>query len=166
MNQHSLDRLNQVHPELAEKIRQMADILSKENIDFEVTQGLRTWEEQDALYQQGRTTPGNIVTKAKAGYSWHNFGLAVDVCPVDQMPPQLDWDLSHPQWKRLVEVGESLGLVSGSEWKTFKDWPHFQLTGNLPMNAPDDNTRQTYLASGLDGVWSLTGLDQTGEVDA
>ena len=61
--------------------------------DFEVTQGLRTYAEQDALYAQGRTVPGEIVTNAAAGYSWHNFGNAVDLVPEDITIGQPDWNL-------------------------------------------------------------------------
>ena len=38
--------------------------------------------EQDALYAQGRTLPGKIVTHAKGGESLHNKGLAVDFLPL------------------------------------------------------------------------------------
>jgi len=41
--------------------------------------GLRTYEEQDALYAQGRTAPGPKVTNAPGGHSNHNFGLAFDM---------------------------------------------------------------------------------------
>lgn len=165
MNQHSIERLKSVHPQLAAKINQMAEMLKQEGIDFEVVQGLRTWSEQDALYQQGRTTPGNIVTNAPAGSSWHNFGLAVDCCPYKHdgnlqgtNPDKvLDWNPSHPVWQRMISVGESLGLYSGSEFKTFKDWPHFQLTGTLPVS-PNDEVRQTFLDAGMQAVWDSSGL--------
>ena len=48
-------------------------------INIKIISGLRTYEEQDALYAQGRTTPGNIVTNARGGHSNHNFGIAFDV---------------------------------------------------------------------------------------
>ena len=50
------------------------------NVRLRITQALRTWDEQEELYAQGRTKKGKIVTNAKAGYSWHNYGLAIDVC--------------------------------------------------------------------------------------
>ncbi|SVE43245.1 uncharacterized protein METZ01_LOCUS496099, partial [marine metagenome] len=43
-----------------------------------VVHTLRTYAEQDDLYEQGRTEPGKIVTNARGGKSWHNFGLAID----------------------------------------------------------------------------------------
>ena len=149
-------RLGEVHPALAEKIRSMAEMLALENITIKVTQGLRTWDQQAVLYAQGRTAPGNIVTDAGPGTSWHNYGLAVDVAPFDDGIP--DWNVSHPAWKRIVSVGESVGLVSGSAWRTFPDWPHFQLTGQLPVS-PDDAVRAAYATGGQDAVWSDTGLN-------
>src|SRR4051812_45095106 len=77
--------LSKVHPQLAMRIRQMAQQAFAANLPFLVTQGLRTWKEQDALYEQGRTKPGKIVTKAKGGQSYHNFGLAVDIVLLDAL---------------------------------------------------------------------------------
>ena len=38
----------------------------------------RSFDEQNHLYAQGRTKPGKIVTYAKGGQSYHNFGLAFE----------------------------------------------------------------------------------------
>lgn len=149
-------RLLNVHPKLAGRVRQMAEMLEGENITIRVTQGLRTWADQAALYAQGRTTPGKIVTNAQPGHSYHNFGLAIDVAPFDGNIP--DWSVDHPAWKRIVAVGESLGLQSGSEWRTFPDWPHFQMTGQLPVS-PDDAVRAAYETGGIEAVWSDTLLE-------
>ena len=156
----SEERLAQVHPLLATKIRTMATMLEQENIVFRVTQGLRTWSEQDALWQKGRDADGNVadramvVTNAKGGSSWHNFGLAVDVVPSDDSLGafQADWNVAHPAWKRLVSVGTSLGLAAGADWRTFPDWPHFQLTGRFPAS-PDDEVRWIFKEAGIAGVW-------------
>lgn len=156
MNAISEARLQEVHPKLAERVRSMAELLESENIEIQVTQGYRSWQEQAELYAQGRTAPGSIVTNAEPGHSYHNFGLAVDVAPFDGGIP--DWDANHPAWKRIVAVGLSVGLVSGSEWRTFPDWPHFQMTGRLPVS-PDDSVRGTFTEGGVDAVWNETGLD-------
>lgn len=157
MNATSLQRLSQVHPTLETKIQVMAAQLEREGIPIEVTQGLRSWEDQDALYAVGRTIPGRIVTEVRGGYSQHNFGLAVDLVPEDIVPGEPDWNIQHPAWKRMIEVGESLGLTSGSEWVTFPDNPHFQLTGNWPVT-PDDAQRAVYQNGGLPAVWEQSGL--------
>jgi peptidoglycan L-alanyl-D-glutamate endopeptidase CwlK len=150
----STARLQSVSPSLAAKIVQLAVMLADEGIVFRVTQGLRTWAEQDALYAQGRTAPGSIVTNAKGGQSWHNYGVAVDVVPMDQEPPQPDWNVQHPVWQRLITVGESLGLYSGSEFVCLKDWPHFQVTGRFPIGAPDAEAQQVYENEGTAAFWA------------
>ena len=144
-------RLGMIWPVLAAKIRTLAEMLEQESITIRVTQALRSWTEQDGLYQQGRTRPGPIVTNAAAGTSWHNFGMAVDVVPMAQAG-QPDWNVEHPAWKRLIAAGESLGLFSGSEFRTFKDYPHFQLTGRFPVS-PTDEVRQLFKDAGMEAVW-------------
>jgi D-alanyl-D-alanine carboxypeptidase-like protein/LysM domain-containing protein len=129
-------RLAQVHPIVAARGRSMIDICAHQGLTILVTQGLRTWAEQDALYAKGRTTkpigPQYIVTKAKGGQSWHNFGLAFDIAVLDAMG-KADWDTSHPGWSIAARVGKSVGLEWGGDWKGFKDLPHFQYTGSLTL---------------------------------
>jgi peptidoglycan LD-endopeptidase CwlK len=145
-------KLQNVAPALAGKIRQMAEMLSQEGITIRVVQGLRTWAEQNALYDQGRAVPGKIVTNAKGGQSWHNFGCAVD-CVVMNPDGTVDWNADHPQWKRMEAVGVSLGLTSGANWTRLVDAPHFQLTGRFPEGAPNDEARQIYLDQGAAAFW-------------
>ena len=105
-----------------------------------ITQTRRSAEEQGALYAQGRTTPGRIVTLAQADGSPHCAGLAVDVafrCPSDAASasapphpsaPAVTWDEPRPgAWDELGAIGISLGLVWGGQWRHFQDRPHFQL---------------------------------------
>lgn len=162
MDSISEKRLAEVHPKLAEKVRSMAELLALENIEIRVVQSVRSWANQQALYNEGRDAQGNIanpkqvVTHAQPGHSYHNFGLAVDVAPFNGVIP--DWNANHPAWKRIVAIGESVGLVSGANWRTFPDWPHFQLTGQLPVS-PDDAVRAAYETGGQEAVWNDTGLD-------
>jgi len=91
------------------------------DVDLRVTDGFRSVEEQDKLYAKGRTAPGSIVTKAKGGQSNHNFGLAVDVVPMEN--GKLNWETKN--WDLIGRIGESRGLEWGGRWK-FLDRPHFQ----------------------------------------
>jgi peptidoglycan LD-endopeptidase CwlK len=94
-----------------------------------VTEGFRSFERQDELYAQGRTTPGDIVTNARGGQSYHNFGLAMDLAPVvgGRVNPFL-----APS-AQTVKIGVSLGWEWGGNWRGFKDRPHFQMTGGQTM---------------------------------
>lgn len=76
------EKLSAVHPVLAAKVRAAAENLAARGVEIRVVQGMRTADEQDALYAKGRTvlmySQGKaqpIVTKARGGYSSHNFGL-------------------------------------------------------------------------------------------
>jgi peptidoglycan L-alanyl-D-glutamate endopeptidase CwlK len=157
MDKVSEDRLAGVHPELARRIRRVSDMLIASGIYIRVVQAMRTVEEQNDLYAQGRTAPGKIVTNCRGGYSWHNFGCAVDCVPSERGPDQPfdpDWNESHPQWRKMVDAATSLGLNDGADWRTFKDFPHFQLTGQYPTGAPSDAVRALYASGGLQAVWN------------
>jgi peptidoglycan LD-endopeptidase CwlK len=62
----------------AEQLRDFESRLASANLPFYLFMGLRSFEDQDELYAQGRTKPGNIVTNARGGDSLHNYGLAAD----------------------------------------------------------------------------------------
>jgi peptidoglycan LD-endopeptidase CwlK len=140
-------RLGEVMPELVNIIRNLADQLAMEGIFIKVTQGLRTWDDQDKLYAIGRTLPGREVTNAQGGESWHNYGAAIDVVPLEGTIP--DWDASHPSWARIVALGEAQGLRSGISWH---DMPHFELTGPFPPDPPQE-VRDLYRDGGVEAVW-------------
>jgi len=152
MNIASQTRLAQVYPRLADLIEKLSTRCILEGFYITVAQGLRTVEEQQALYEQGRTTPGKIVTNAQGGHSWHNFGLAVDCYPEDS-DGKVDWNADHPHWKTMERIGVSLGLTSGANWVRIVDAPHFQITGRFPVGAPDDEVRELYKQGGLQAVW-------------
>lgn len=86
---------------------------------------LRDKSSQDALYAQGRTAPGKIVTNAKGGDSYHQYGVAFDFVPlVDGKPAWDDTD----RYEQCAEIGEKLGLEWGGNFKSFRDRPHMQDT--------------------------------------
>jgi hypothetical protein len=161
-------RLQLVYPALRTAIHTMAEMLEQAGIEIRVTQGFRTWAEQDALYAQGRTAPGEIVTNCKGGNSYHNFGLAVDCVPsqfgLDQ-PYNPDWNASHPDWKRMEAVGASLGLDVGANWRSFPDAPHFQLTGQFPEGEPGPFVQAIFKQSGIQAVWDKVSVLSENRVD-
>ncbi|HZG59857.1 MAG TPA: M15 family metallopeptidase [Anoxybacillus sp.] len=124
-------KLQGVHPLVAAKARQLVSLAFKEGISIIITQGLRTIKEQNELYAQGRTKPGKIVTNAKGGYSYHNFGLAFDFAVLNANG-SVNWNVDK-KWHRVGAIGKSLGLEWGGDWKSFKDYPHFQYTFGLSL---------------------------------
>ena len=91
---------------------------------------LRSNEEQDVLYAQGRTTKGAIVTNARAGQSAHNpnkegFAEAYDCCPMIGGKPI--WDSKNTAWAIVGACGEESGLSWSGRWAgKLKETAHFQ----------------------------------------
>ena len=110
-------------PEVQPIARMLVQKASTAGIIIKIISGLRTYEEQDALYAQGRTEPGNIVTNAQGGYSNHNFGIAFDIGVFEGNKYLPD----SPKYKAVGALGVDLGLEWGGNWKTIVDQPHFQL---------------------------------------
>jgi peptidoglycan L-alanyl-D-glutamate endopeptidase CwlK len=77
-----MDRLNQLHPKVKELALQHIQKCKEAGIDLCIYCTYRSIEEQNALYAQGRTKPGKIVTRAKGGQSFHNYRVAYDCAPI------------------------------------------------------------------------------------
>ena len=144
----TMERLSLVHPELRDKVLK---VLQTVRLPMRVTDGLRSWSEQERLYAKGRTAPGKIVTKAKPGYSFHNFGLAVDCCFIGSDPylDKLHRQERNEAWQEYGEAATSFGLVWGGNWKSFVDMPHIQLTYGLSLAS----MRAMYKSGGMSEVW-------------
>lgn len=161
MDSISEQRLQELWSLLADIGRNLILTLEAQGIEARIVQGLRSWQQQDGLWQQGRETAGPIVTDAKGGYSWHNFGMAFDLCPSMYGPEVIykpDWNEQHSTWKKMEQLGISLGLTSGATWKRLVDSPHFQLTGRFPIT-PDDEVRQLFRDAGMEQVWKEAGIN-------
>ncbi|WP_395391173.1 M15 family metallopeptidase [Novosphingobium sp. BL-8A] len=92
--------------------------------DARVISGTRDYAEQNALYKKGRFgDPGPIVTKARGGQSWHNFGLAWDIGLFRGGQYLTD----DSEYKVAGHVGRIDGIEWGGDWHSFKDFPHYQL---------------------------------------
>jgi peptidoglycan L-alanyl-D-glutamate endopeptidase CwlK len=128
INSRSLDDLI---PQAKERVEHFLSLCKNEGIDLLVTSTYRDNESQQALYEQGRTTAGKVVTNAKAGDSWHNWRCAVDVVPMVNGKP--NWDGLHPVWDQIGTLGEQAGLEWAGRWRTFKELAHFQYTGGLTL---------------------------------
>jgi len=127
-------RIQLLHPKLRNEVmflvNQANGQLTKHS-EIRITQTLRTFAEQDALYAQGRTTAGKKVTNAKGGQSFHNYGLALDFCLLID-DKEISWDLKKDwdgdkiaDWMEVVNIFRRAGWEWGGQWK-FKDNPHFQ----------------------------------------
>lgn len=118
-----MTKLELLKPKVRELAEKLINECKRQGHQITITQTLRTIEEQDALYAQGRTKPGNIVTKAKGGYSLHNFGVAFDICPI--VNGKAAWS-DTTLFRKIGEIGVKFGLEWGGTWTSFPDLPHFQ----------------------------------------
>jgi peptidoglycan L-alanyl-D-glutamate endopeptidase CwlK len=98
--------------------------MQKNNVVVKIICGTRTYAEQDTLYAKGRTAPGPKVTNAKGGYSLHNFSVAIDVGIFSASGKYFEDDTWY---KKLVdECGCPDEMLNGGDWKSLKDYPHYQ----------------------------------------
>lgn len=135
MDKHTKNRIAKLHPSVRTEVTKIIEECDREltgRAKVRITQGLRTIEEQNLLYNQGRTLPGKKITNAKGGQSIHNYGLAVDICLIidgkeASWDTKKDWDNDQvADWYECVKIFAKNGWEWGGNWKTFKDMPHFE----------------------------------------
>jgi len=141
-------KIEDLKPEMQILCKQHVENCKKRNVDILVYFTYRTSLEQDAIYSQGRdghivvnykrklaglpeiseVEASKIVSWAKSGESFHEFGLAYDAVPLLK-DKKCDWNKSDPDsWTILFEEARKLGLTLGHDFKK-KDDPHFQMSG-------------------------------------
>lgn len=128
-----------LHPAVIEKKNELVRETKKIGISIVITQGFRSHEEQDRLYEQGRKTEGRVVTNARGGESYHNYGLAIDFA-LRGKDGEVLWDLEYDgngngksDWMEVVGIAKSIGFEWGGDWEDFPDYPHLQLSFGLSL---------------------------------
>lgn len=130
----TIERIKLLHPKIREAVNAVLCSCLALGIEVRIVQGFRSFAEQDALYAQGRTIPGHIVTKARGGQSPHNFGLAVDFC-IHHKDGTVSFDMHEgldengiSDWNRVVNEFKKFFFEWGGDWKgNLKDNDHVQL---------------------------------------
>lgn len=122
-----------LHPVVQQNADALKAAAANKGITVIITEGFRSFKEQDELYKQGRTKKGNIVTYAKGGESYHNYGLAIDFA-LQKKDGSIIWDMEYDgnqngksDWLEVVEIAKKLGFEWGGDWKRFKDYPHLEM---------------------------------------
>ena len=117
LSQRSLDRMKGVDERLVNVVKRAIEI---SEVDFIVTEGLRTKERQAELLKAGATRTMN---------SKHIVGKAVDLAAVVSGQVRWDWPLYSKLATAMKRAAEILNVKIewGGDWVTFKDGPHFQL---------------------------------------
>lgn len=122
--------LSDLNPKVKTLCEQFIASCAKQNIDILITSTYRDIESQNALYAQGRTAPGNKVTNAKGGQSFHNYHVAFDFVPIVNGKAQ--WN-DMALFTKCGEIAESLGLEWAGRWTKFKEMAHCQYTNGLTL---------------------------------
>ena len=130
----TLHRINTAHPVLRSELTGIYAEILNANVGVRFTSVYRSKDEQDDLYAQGRSKPGRIVTNARGGQSYHNYGLAIDFCLLYNGNKKVSWDRNKDldndgkkDWQEVVDIFKSYNWEWGGDWG-FKDYPHFQKT--------------------------------------
>lgn len=138
----TLKRIKTIHPILIDELNEIYDEICKVvngSVLCRFSSVYRSYTEQKMLYDKGRTKPGKIVTNAKPGFSYHNYGLAVDIVLLldrdgngtyekASWSTKADYDNDgRSDWQEIVAIFKQYGWEWGGEWR-FKDDPHFQKT--------------------------------------
>jgi len=128
-----------LHPYVLKQKNELVRLTKQRGITIIITDGYRSHEEQTRIYNQGRTTEGDIVTNAKAGQSLHNYGLAIDFA-LKLEDGSVIWDMEYDgngngksDWMEVVAIAKELGFEWGGDWNKFPDYPHLQMDFGLTI---------------------------------
>jgi peptidoglycan L-alanyl-D-glutamate endopeptidase CwlK len=139
-------------PKFRQAVASAIEDCHRRGLDAYVFEAYRSDVLQAEYYTRGRTVipPPKPVTNARSNlYSWHGYGLAVDV-----ISRVHGWD-KPPSW--FAEVSKSFkqfGCKWGGDW-TMRDLPHFQWGPCRP--SPSDKARELFRSGGLEAVWNAVG---------
>lgn len=137
--------LSALEPSTREMVEKGLEEIKAQGLDVLIICTYRSWDEQAAEYAKGRTAPGPIVTNAKPGQSWHQWGRAIDFVPrrngktlvwgirgngLDQDPSDDATD-DLELWQRCAACYKMAGLEWAGDWTQFREFPHVQNTGGL-----------------------------------
>jgi peptidoglycan L-alanyl-D-glutamate endopeptidase CwlK len=133
MDKPTQDKINQLHPSVRKEMETIVNECNKVltgRSQVRISQGLRTFAEQDTLYAKRPK-----VTNAKGGQSVHNYGFAVDIVLIidgkeASWDTHKDWDGDKiADWDECVKIFAKHGWSWGGNWASFKDMPHFDKIG-------------------------------------
>jgi peptidoglycan L-alanyl-D-glutamate endopeptidase CwlK len=124
--------IEHLHPELQKIAREFVKKCKEQGLNVKITDTLRTKEEQDAAYAQGRTTSGSIITNVRYPESAHCWGVAFDICRNEK---GRQYDDSDGFFGKCGAIGRQLGLTWGGDWQRFEDKPHFEWKKFMPNSS-------------------------------
>ncbi len=140
------------YPPFLSAVKALLAEAANEGIFYWGISGYRPYDEQTKLYEQGRTTPGPIVTNARAGESVHQFGIGIDVCVDGSAKRGLQPSWKPEDYELLRTLAPRHGLVWGGTWKA-RDLSHLQLPNYITATHMEP-LRVAYELGGLPSVFA------------
>ena len=123
--------LDDLLPVVKRKAEEFHKLCADQGVDILIYCTYRSPEEQNGLYAQGRSKPGKIVTNARGGESFHNYGCAFDFVPLVAGKPA--WS-GTSLYRKAGVIAESVGLEWAGRWTgSLRETAHCQYTGGLTL---------------------------------
>lgn len=153
LTQQNIDKLNTVHPALRLRAWAIIGQLANEGFFVKVEYGFRDRTKQKELHEKFLRGKGGKA--AKPGYSYHNYGLAVDMIPFEDKDhdqvldsAELTWNVSKPCWKAFSRAADLTGVIHG---RHFADHPHIEFHPSMSIK---DLLRDGQPHGDFWGAWS------------
>lgn len=139
-----------LHPAFRSRVELVLARARAEGLPVYLFEGKRSYARQEALYAQGRTLPGPVVTNARGDCSWHQYGLAGDFAfDGDPTTERVEWTWNG-NWAKLGVIIQTAGLEwYGAAGSPFREAPHAQMRAGLNLA----NARFLKAHGGLKAVW-------------
>jgi len=116
---YELKGIDALHPDVKPLALELINQASQVSINIYLTETFRPASIQQKYYNQGRKSPGSIVTNAQPLQSYHQYGLAFDIA----FKGSISYPNDNALWQKVGEIGEKTGLIWGGR---FNDKPHFE----------------------------------------
>lgn len=100
-----INLISDLHPQAYMQFRELAANL--QDTPFRAFETLRSAHDQALAYLGGKS-------KARAWYSAHQYGLAVDFVPL--IDGKWNWNVKKEEWDVLKERAHSVGLLNDIPW--------------------------------------------------
>ena len=163
----TLRAIDSLDPKFQKQVRGWVIEMVTSRIEPLIYCGRRTMEEQAALYAKGRTAGGKIVTKAKPGESYHNYGLAFDWVPLKQSAKNADLWIADWDNETAFRLGEHVGVsfelaaiswetghLQSSKYKSWRDIPRNSVEQVEQIKAKDIRTKTKAKSLASNRPWS------------
>lgn len=133
-SQSSLDKLVGVHPDMVRFAMELAQVL-----DSKLVYGVRTDEEQNILYKQGKSSKDGFIKKSNHQKKSDGYGYAIDILPLPRgINMYDDKDLENKlRWAQFDGLCQGIAYKLGIKVRTGFKWRD-NMMDSLARNEKDN----------------------------